>query len=277
MTALNRALRRLFDLSMAKERSVFSNLKGACFESPPHELLRSGSKIFSMLPLSPHFIQLNKWRLRYILHRELDPFHDDKCGVLFIHIPKNAGNSFFEALHGHYPATHHFTAQFYQLINPAKFEKAIKVAVIRDPDERFISAINYNKYLSKDPYDQQIAERYLNYDAYDEVCISADREDSFYQALCEHTHFRRQVGYVCDANGKIIVDLLISMRALAAGLKEIDRVTGCKSKLVHRNASKKVRSSFQLSGRMREFYEADYQLWEMTSQSDSGFIWFNEK
>jgi hypothetical protein len=229
-----------------------------------------------MFPFASKLIQLYKWKLRYVFSAKLNPYHSSRGGVLFIHVPKNAGCSFVESLYGSDVKSFHFTAQFYRLINEAKFNAVLKVAVVRDPDERFVSAVNYNRRLSGDFSDQEFAKKYLSHGSPLDICRVANENEQCFQRICEHTHFRRQVSYVCDADGEIIVDLLISMNSLSAGLKEIERFFSRDYNITHRNSSQRMQDGFKLSGRFREFYDADYQLWDYVSQAEGGFVWVND-
>jgi hypothetical protein len=262
---------------VSKERIAFKPLPGACFDSLPYELKPSGHWLFSVFPFASMLMQLYKWKLRYIFSGKLNPYHRSRRGVLFIHIPKNAGSSFVESLYGSNVRSFHFAAQFYRLINKAKFDAVLKVAVVRNPDERFVSAVNYNRQLSGNIADQEFAKKHLSSDSPIEICSMANEGQQRFEGICKHTHFRRQVSYVCDADGKLIVDLLISMDDLSAGLKEIEKFTGREYRIAHRNSSQRMQNGFKLSGRMRDFYDADYQLWNYVSQAKDGIVWVNDR
>jgi hypothetical protein len=250
-------------------------LSGVCFDSPSHELLPSKHWMFSLLPTSSEFVQINKWRTRYALNNHTNPYHAARQGLLFVHIPKNAGTSFFRTLFGSKAITEHFSAQFYHQLNKVNFEKSLKIAVVRDPDERFVSAVNFNRYTSSQSADREFGNKFLNYDSMDTLCQSIDRNDSLFDHVSRHVHFRRQVGYVCDSDGEVIVDLLISMNSLVAGLKEVGRVVGRDFTLEHRNVSPRQNIGFKMSGRMREYFEPDFRLWDFVSKSEQGFVWMN--
>jgi len=262
---------------MKKSRAKINlgELSGVCFDSPSHELLPSKHWAFSLLPTSSEFVQINKWRTRYALNNHTNPYHAARQGLLFVHIPKNAGTSFFRTLFGSKAITEHFSAQFYHQLNKVNFEKSLKIAVVRDPDERFVSAVNFNRYTSSQSADREFGNKFLNYDSMDTLCQSIDRNDSLFDHVSRHVHFRRQVGYVCDSDGEVIVDLLISMNSLVAGLKEVGRVVGRDFTLEHRNVSPRQNIGFKMRGRMREYFEPDFRLWDFVSKSEQGFVWMN--
>lgn len=58
--------------------------------------------------------------------------------LLFIHVPKNGGTSVATALYG--SMIGHWTARFYQSVDPDLFALSNPFATLRDPVERFVSA-----------------------------------------------------------------------------------------------------------------------------------------
>lgn len=261
---------------METESYQFPNLKGPCFDSLPYELADTGHPIFSLFSfLRPDIIQILKWRFRYATGHTKNPYAKSRKKILFIPVPKNASQSILQSLHGEKFDVGHFSAQFFKRINSRAFELALKVAVVRNPNDRFSSAVNYNKYTSKHLYDRGFAEKYLNYQSIDELIPAINHNDTLFEKVTYHTHFRRQVGYLCDSNGRVIINLLVSMDALESGIDEISRYTGQDYKLNHVNRSKN-NNSYRLNGRLRDFYDADFRLWDLVNQHKNGYVWVNE-
>lgn len=73
---------------------------------------------------------------RYMRHYPLACMR--RRGVLFVHVPKNAGTTIATALYGGW--TGHQTALFCRSLAPAFFCKTARFAVLRDPVDRFTSA-----------------------------------------------------------------------------------------------------------------------------------------
>ena len=261
---------------METESYHFPNLNGPCFDSLPHELVGTKHPIFSLFSfLRPDIIQLLKWRFRYATGLTKNPYAKSREKILFIPVPKNASNSFYESLFGEEFNGGHFSAQFFKRINPKAFEVALKVAVVRNPNDRFSSAINYNKHISKHLGDREFSKKYLNYQSIDELVTAINKDDTLFEEVTYHTHFRPQLGYLCDSNGRVIINLLVSMDDLESGIGEISRYTGQDYKLNHVNKSKN-NNTFQLYGRLRDFYEADFRLWNLVNQHKSGYVWVNK-
>ena len=254
----------------------FPNLKGPCFDSLPHELAGTGHPIFSLFSfLRPDIVQVLKWRFRYATGLSKNPYAKSRKKILFIPVPKNASQSFCESLFGKKSSGGHFSAQFFKRINPIAYELALKVAVVRNPNDRFSSAVNYNKHTAKNLHDRAFAEKYLKYQGIDELISATNQDDTLFEKVTNHTHFRRQVGYLCDCNGRVIINLLISWDALESGIGEISRYTDQDYKLSHINRSK-YNNSCRLNGRLRDFYDADFRLWDLVNQHKSGYFWVNE-
>ena len=254
----------------------FPNLRGPCFDSLPHELTDTDHPIFSLFSfLRPDIIQILKWRFRYATGLKKDPYAKSRKNLLFIPIPKNASQSILQSLHGGKFNVGHFSAQFFKRINSRAFELALKVAVVRNPSDRFSSAVNYNKHTSKNLHDRGFGEKYLNYQNIDELISAINEDNTLFEKVINHTHFRRQVGYLCDSNGRIIINLLVSMDALESGIDEISRYMGRDYKLNHVNRSKN-NNSYRLNGRLRDYYDADFRLWDLVNQHKSGYVWISE-
>ena len=44
---------------------------------------------------------------------------------------------------------------------------------------------------------------------------------------------------------------------------------------IRKNRSK-YNNSCRLNGRLRDFYDADFRLWDLVNQHKSGYVWVNE-
>ena len=66
----------------------------------------------------------------------------DRQQLIYIHVPKAAGNSICRAIFGEDP--HHFSAKELKIINSKKYNNYSKAAFIRDPLERLISTYQYS-------------------------------------------------------------------------------------------------------------------------------------
>lgn len=256
----------------------FRNLTGPGFTEPLYELRPHRHLLFRIvrpLGFSPEGFNRCKFRIRHILNTPKNPFKRYQSEILLIRIPKNASSSLCDILYGRGRLTPHFTAQFLQQINPNRFQKAIKVAVVRNPQTRFPSAILYNQHKSPNPHDQRFARKFLSDSSPSELNQAMNKDADLRAKIFGQTHFRRQISYICDPQGEAIVDLLISIDSLAAGIQEISRVTGRQLKIVHRNASPRIISgeSFKMAGAVREYYEPDFKLWNFVNDSKEGFVW----
>jgi Sulfotransferase family len=156
-----------------------------------------------------------------------------EAGVLFIHIPKNAGMSVSNILYG--DAVFHPTVRYYQRVAADIVTDLPSFAVWRNPVERFVSAYRYAQAggaravsVSRAFRNEYMAFRSLD-DAIDHV------EDT--PSLFDVDHiFRPQFWYVANMAGRIGVqslcmiedlDRAVSLDALP-GLRSIGRINESK-------------------------------------------------
>lgn len=88
---------------------------------------------------APH--RLQRWSERIFDVPIPKNVREQASGLLFIHIPKNAGSTICEQLYGRH--TGHRTAEWYKIADPKFFESQLSFAIVRDPLARFISAYHF--------------------------------------------------------------------------------------------------------------------------------------
>ncbi len=139
-------------------------------------------------------------------------------GLILIHIPKNAGTSVEEALFGY--RVRHRTWREVQATCPRAWRDLPKIAVIRDPVDRFLSAFDYLKSGGRNEHDRMFSAKVIGNKS---VCAFIDLlsdSRSYRDTAMRYFHFRRQTDYVCDKT-RIMVDELIPFGNMAEGLTRI--------------------------------------------------------
>src|SRR3546814_16910974 len=68
--------------------------------------------------------------------------YHDRTQSIFIHIPNAAGMSMVSALYGMDSSVHDTWREYYRR-SPSKFKTYFKFSIVRNPEDRLISAYNY--------------------------------------------------------------------------------------------------------------------------------------
>jgi Sulfotransferase family len=161
------------------------------------------------------------------LRRRLRLIRD--AGVLFIHIPKNAGTSVSKILYGE--PMFHPTIRYYQRVAGAMIRDMPSFAIWRHPVERFVSAYGYARTggTPGSPVSRSFRQPYTAFGSLDEALDHVEACSSLYDV--DHI-FRPQFWYVADMAGRIAVDHICMIedldRAVASdalpGLRDIARL-----------------------------------------------------
>ncbi|MEL6645848.1 MAG: sulfotransferase family 2 domain-containing protein [Pseudomonadota bacterium] len=138
-----------------------------------------------------------------------------KRGVILIHIPKNAGTSVEEAIYGY--RVRHRTWSDIRRTCPTAWATLPKIAIVRDPVDRFLSAYDYLRAGGRNPADYAFARRLVAGKSAAEVAHQLAHRPRYRRVAMRYFHFRAQSDYVCDGT-KAVVDHLIPIWDMAAGL-----------------------------------------------------------
>lgn len=135
-----------------------------------------------------------------------------EAGVLFIHVPKNAGTAVCRTLYGQ--ELEHRSIRYFRR-SVSSLSGIPSVAIIRDPVDRFISAYRHAKGGGGRHRDlaETFAARYMAFRSLDDALDHVERATDWYDV--DHI-FRPQSWYVTDGRGKVIVDRLFHITELQA-------------------------------------------------------------
>jgi len=202
--------------------------------------------------------------IRLIASATINDIH--RAGVLFIHIPKTAGTSICALLYDR--NLPHFTADFYQRVMGTQLGDVQSFAVIRHPIERFVSAY---RFVMSGGSDIMLASRYERAKFY-----STDSLNELVDFLLENRDclgfsltFRKQVDYVLDAGGRLLVDQLYPLTD-ATGLSEnLMKRLGVKN-IPHLNRSHPcpITLSDATLDKLALIYEEDFALFRLAQSTD---------
>lgn len=195
-----------------------------------------------------HLEKVLKGRARY-------PRCFDQRQALFIHIPKTAGRSLVKALFD-VNSVEHATAAWYQQIDPVRFERYFKFAVVRNPWDRLVSTWSYlhqgGSPSSED--DARWAEFIQRYDSFDDfVCQWLNEENIRRKHL-----FTPQYQFVLDRFGYPAMNFIGRYEQLAADFQQLRRNLGVTAELPHLNPSRRQPWQELYSPRSREIVARVY-------------------
>lgn len=191
------------------------------------------------------------------LRRRLQKIRD--AGVLFVHIPKNAGVSISTELYGE--PFFHPTIRYYKRVAPDMAVSIPSFAVWRDPIARFVSAYRFGR--SGGAPNARLArafrQLYGQFRSLDDALDHVEGASSLFHT--DHI-FRPQFWYVADASGRIGVDqlcLIEDLRSLIAN----SRLPGL-SKIAHINMSTSFYEEItdEQDARIRRHYAIDMAIYE---------------
>jgi Sulfotransferase family len=149
------------------------------------------------------------------------------AGVLFIHIPKNAGISISLELYG--TPLFHPTIRYYKRVAPDIVRDMPSFAVWRDPVARFVSAYRFARSggAPNAPIARAFRNLYAAFTSLDDALDHVESAPSLYDI--DHV-FRPQFWYVADGGGRIAIDQICLLEDLektvaAAGLPGLAQVS----------------------------------------------------
>ncbi|MET0371843.1 MAG: sulfotransferase [Sphingobium sp.] len=176
------------------------------------------------------------------------------AGILFIHIPKNAGMSVSHGLYGRQIG--HPSVRYYDRVAPDIMADLPRFALIRDPVDRFLSACRFARTggTLDQPMSPMFAHRYTALRTIDECLDHLDDVASPYHL---DYVFRPQSWFITDRTGNIAIDQLFLMDDIARIVPSLRRASG--GDLPHLNASQPaaLRLGADQIARIRHLYRDD--------------------
>ncbi|KAA0019348.1 sulfotransferase family protein [Salinicola corii] len=161
-----------------------------------------------------------------LARERVNPYSDleNMHNVIFVHIPKNAGNGVAKSLFEMTPKGHNYLSQ-YLSADPEKYASSFKFAFSRNVWSRFYSAYAYLKNGGFGVYDQEFFEKYLRrYSAFEDF-VHALEDDALAAKIMSWTHFVPQSKFIL-VNGMNDLDFLGSVENLSEGVEIIQERLG---------------------------------------------------
>ena len=182
-----------------------------------------------------------------------------EAGVLFIHIPKNAGMSVSSALYGE--QVFHPSIRYYQRVAPDIVRNLPSFAVWRHPVERFISGLKYAQAGGGTDavVSRAFRSQYAKLKTVDDALNHIEAMPSFFDL--DHI-FRPQFWYIADTAGRIAVDQVcmiedLPVAAVNNSLPGLDKIGW-----INRSQSVDVDMTAKQLEQLRNLYPIDFAIHE---------------
>ncbi|SKA77201.1 Sulfotransferase family protein [Prosthecobacter debontii] len=190
-------------------------------------------------------------------------YHDLKA--MFVHVPKAAGTSIENTLLKYDSLSicgGHTTAVGYRRAYPDHFETYYKFSVVRHPVDRFLSAYSY---LISRPINEGLANRVVH--ECGDIQSFIDKALSDPAVLDRIVHFLPQKKFICDGDGRILVDSVFRFEKLDEAWLEISTRLGFDYQpLLKLNPSPRLDDRDGLAARihdlMQRVYRDDFSIFQ---------------
>jgi chondroitin 4-sulfotransferase 11 len=185
------------------------------------------NKISSFVLLKKIYLSLFKLvpvHYAYSLNRSLrTPYSqlEDDNSIIFIHIPKAAGNALIKSLYGR-SATGHDPLSRYMDYDKAKFERSYKFAVVRNPWDRMVSSFYYLKQGGIGFFDTDFADKFLSgCENFDSFVHRINSDSAFKESVMSWVHFVPQVDFLMIDGSSGYMDQIIKLEELNEGYERL--------------------------------------------------------
>ena len=159
----------------------------------------------------------------------------DQHQALFIHVPKSAGRSVVRGLFD-VKSVEHAPAEWYQQLDPDKFERYFKFSFVRNPWDRAVSAYTYlgrggSAASEEDAQWSSFVKRFESFD--DFVCrwMSADN-------IMRNALFTPQAVFLKDMFGQVAMDFVGRFEHLEQDFRRVAQRLQVDGELPHLNQSR---------------------------------------
>ena len=161
----------------------------------------------------------------------LRPFDEHQC--IFIHITKTAGTSVAKSLF-HYLPYHYTAIQYRVTYGKETFNNYFKFAFVRNPWDRLYSAYRYLKSGGWNNEDRVWAENHLaKFDNFSDFVKQWLTKEN----IAKHIHFKPQHLFICDSNGRLLVDYLAYFETLDDDFRRISEHLRINAEIGHHNTT----------------------------------------
>lgn len=198
----------------------------------------------------------------YRLNRSLrSPYSELEINnqLIFIHIPKAAGNALIKSLYGQ-SATGHDPLIRYKKYDSGKFNNFTKLAVVRNPWDKMVSSFFYLKQGGIGFFDLNFRNRYLaDVEDFESFIAKMQSDKSFENKILSWIHFIPQIEFI-TINGEVGVDILVKLEELDSNIDGIcERLKIKSATLMKDNQSKRGKYQDYYTTESRDYVASLYE------------------
>lgn len=136
--------------------------------------------------------------------------------IIFIHVPKVAGNGLLKSLGFTY--TTHVRLYMYELEDKEKFNDYFKIGFVRNPWDRLASAFFYLKHGGdNNNYDLGMKDKLNRFDTFENFVLELDSNEKFRNEILNEIHFSSQYSWLMNLSGEIDMDCIGRFESLEDG------------------------------------------------------------
>jgi hypothetical protein len=183
-------------------------------------------------------------------------------GILFVHIPKNGGTSISHALYG--MPIGHASVRFYLTAAAGVMRTCPAFAILREPEQRFLSAWRHARLgvAADTVINEAFRATYQGFRSIDDALDHIESARSPYEL---DNIFRSQRWYLTDRAGKLVVQNLVAFDQLPR-LRELMPSLGIDVPHLNRSEPFPLTLTAQQRMRLRRIYADDYRLFDTLNE-----------
>jgi len=183
--------------------------------------------------------------------------------TIFIHIPKTAGVSLVKSIFGHVTLEGHRSVSFYKQVFGTRYSDFFTFTIVRNPWDRLYSAYKFLQKGGINIHDKNAFETHLStYKDFEDFVLKGLNEKIIWEIM----HLIPQYEFVCDKNGKIIVDYVGKFENLKESVDEINDILKLDFELKHHNKTdnKDYKDIYttEMIEKVHQIYQKDIDIFE---------------
>jgi len=187
----------------------------------------------------------------------------NKKKIIFIHIPKTAGISLVKSIFGDVTLEGHRFVSFYKQVFGNRYSEFFTFTIVRNPWDRLYSAYKFLEKGGINIHDKNAFETHLStYKDFEDFVLKGLNEKIIWEIM----HFIPQYEFVCDKNGKIIVDYLVRFESLQEDIAGLSKKINLEVVMDHHNYNKKkdYREAYtkEMIEKVHHIYQKDIDVFE---------------